>query len=218
MFLTEIYLACFSPVSSTARVKRSRLAGTDGEEYRKSQYRILDGWDMDLSWLAGTGASAIVSAMATPAWEWTRSRLARLFSPHDLGREEAESSRLSAFASELATTSERDVQNRLRGFLEARLGDDPSLMNDFAVVVKEICVKLDLQPPTEWTSYVNAPGSVVVMAGQNADVRVGQGHPREVHITWAAMTTQEAARKLETLDRFNAAMELASMDPASAAR
>jgi flagellar motility protein MotE (MotC chaperone) len=173
---------------------------------------------MDLGWLAGTGASAIVSAMATPAWEWTRSRLARLFSPNDLGREEAEGSRLSGFASELKTTSERDVQNRLCGFLEARLGDDPDLMNEFAILVKEICVKIDLQPPTEWTSYVNAPGSVVVMAGQNADVHVSQGHHREVRITWAAMTTQEAARKLETLDRFTAATELASMDPASAAR
>lgn len=172
---------------------------------------------MDLTWLADTGASMIVSAMATSTWEWTRSRLAGLFSPDDLGREEAVRVRLSGFAAELATTSERDVQNRLRGFLEARLSDDPNLMNDFAVVIKEICVKLDLQPPVELTSHINAPGSVVIMAGQNADVRIGQGL-QEVRITWAAMTTQEAARKLETLDRSSAVIELTGMDPAAAAR
>jgi hypothetical protein len=172
---------------------------------------------MDLTWLADAGASMIVSAMATPAWEWTRSRLARLFSPNDLGREEAVRLRLSSFAAELATTSERDVQNRLRGFLEARLSDDPNLMNDFTVVIKEICDKLDLQPPAELTSYVNAPGSVVIMAGQNANVRVSQGH-QDVRITWAAMTTQEAARKLETLDHSSAVIELTGMDPAAAAR
>src|SRR5262249_54700558 len=120
-------------------------------------------------------------------------------------------------AAELATTSERDVQNRLRGFLEARLSDDPNLMNDFAVVVKEICIKIDLQSSVELISHVNAPGSIVVMAGQNADVRVGQSFP-EVRITWAAMTTQEAARKLETLDHPSAVMELTGMDPAAAAR
>jgi|SRR5215470_14705142 len=172
---------------------------------------------MDLTWLADAGASTIVSAMATPAWEWTRSRLARLFAPQDPGREEVVGLRLSGFAAELATTSERDVQNRLRGFLEARLSDDPNLMNDFAVVVKEICIKIDLQPSVELISHVNAPGSIVVMAGQNADVRVGQSFP-EVRITWAAMTTQEAARKLETLDHPSAVMELTGMDPAAAAR
>jgi MgtE intracellular N domain len=172
---------------------------------------------MDLTWLADTGASAIVSAMATPAWEWTRSRLAHLFSPQDPGREEAVSMRLTGFAAELTTTSERDVQNRLRGFLEARLSDEPDLMDDFAVVVKEICVKLDLQPATELTSYVNSPGNVVVMAGRNANVRVSHSH-QEVHITWAALTTQEAARKLESLDRSTAVIELTGMDPAAAAR
>jgi len=172
---------------------------------------------IDLSWLADTGASMIVSAMASPTWEWARSRLARLLSPNDLGREDVVRVRLSGFAAELATTSERDVQNRLRGFLEARLSDDPGLMNEFAVVVNEICLKLDLQPPVELTSYVNAPGSIVVMAGQNADVRIGYG-PQETRITWAAMTTQEAARKLETLDRSSAVIELTGMDPAAAAR
>jgi vacuolar-type H+-ATPase subunit H len=172
---------------------------------------------MDLTWLADAGASTIVSAMATPAWDWTRLRLARLLAPQDSGREEAVRLRLSGFAAELATTSERDVQNRLRGFLEARLSDDPSLMNDFAVVVKEVCIKLDLQPPIELTSHVNAPGGVVIMAGQNADVRFGQGS-QEMRITWAAMTTQEAARKLETLDHSSAVIELTGMDPAAAAR
>lgn len=172
---------------------------------------------MDLSWLAATGASAIISAMASPTWGWTRSRLVRLFSPQDLGRQEAEGARLSGLAAELETTSERDVQNRLRGFLEARLSDDPDLMNEFAVVIKEICAKINLQPPTEWTSYVNAPGSVVVLAGQSADVHVGQDHHRAAHITWSTLTSHEAAQKLETLDRSEAVMELAGMDPTSAA-
>lgn len=174
---------------------------------------------MDLTWLATTGASAIVSAMATPAWEWTKTRLAHLYSSQDPSREEAESDRLSSFVTELATTSERDVQNQLRGYLMARLSDDTELMKDFSDLVQEICIRIDLEPPTNWTSYVHAaPGSVVVMAGHHTDVRVRQDQPHEQRIIWAAMTTQEAARKLETLDRFHAVAELAGMDPASAAR
>lgn len=173
---------------------------------------------MDLTWLATTGASAIVSAMVTPTWGWTRSRLARLFSSQDLDREEDESAVLTGFAEELKTAPERDVQNQLRGFLLARLKGDPDLMDDFAVLVKEICAEIGLQPPSEWTSYVNAPGSVWVVAGRDADINVGLGRPQRVHITWAALTAQEAARKLESLDRSDAVVELAGMDPASAAR
>jgi hypothetical protein len=172
---------------------------------------------MELTWLATTGASAIVSAMVTPAWEWARSRLAGLFS-REHGREEVESECLSSFAAELEKTTERDVQNQLRGFLLARLRDDPELMADFAGVVKEICDEIGLQPPTEWTSYVNAPTSVWVVAGRDADVSVGQVRTQGAYIAWAALTTQEAARKLEGLDHSDAVVELAGMDPASAAR
>jgi DNA-binding transcriptional regulator YhcF (GntR family) len=156
--------------------------------------------------------------MATPAWEWTKTRLTGLFSSQDPSGEEAESTRLASFVTELATTSERDVQNQLRGYLVARLGDDLDLMKDFSDLVQEICIKIDLEPPANWTSHVHAsPGSVVVM-GSRAGVSIRQEHPQQQRIIWAAMTTQEAARKLETLNRFQAVAELAGMDPASAAR
>jgi hypothetical protein len=165
---------------------------------------------MDPAWLATTGASAIVSAMVTEAWT-TRARpqLAQLFAGQDPKLEQAENERLEALAADL-TTSEHDVQNRLRGFLEARLSYDPALGDPFFVLVKQICAEIGLEPPTRWTT-INASESLVV-AG-DAHVRIEPDR-----IVWEAMTSQEAAHKLGTLERSHAVQELARMDPASAAR
>lgn len=49
------------------------------------------------------------------------------------------------------------MQNRLRGFLEARLSDAPDLKSEFDVVIQEIRERLDPEPPTGLASP-NASG------------------------------------------------------------
>jgi vacuolar-type H+-ATPase subunit H len=166
--------------------------------------------DLDLEWLASTGASAVVNAMAADAWTLLRSQLAQLFAGQDPKGKQAENELLEGYAADRATTSEHDVQNRLRGYLEARLSRDPTLGDPFFVLVKKICGDIGLEPPTNWTT-INASDSFVV-AG---DAHIHAGADR---IVWEAMTSQEAAHKLETLERSHAVQELARMDPVSAAR
>jgi MgtE intracellular N domain len=167
--------------------------------------------NMDPAWLARTGASAIVSVMVTNAWTSVRSRLAKLFARQDPNREQAENGRLEEFAAELTTRSERDVQNELRGFLVARLGDDQTLVEPFLALVKDICGEIGLGTPTHWTT-INAPGSYFV----EGDAYVESG--AEDRIVWEAMTSQDAAHKLETLEYSHAVRELARMEATSAAR
>jgi vacuolar-type H+-ATPase subunit H len=166
---------------------------------------------MDPAWLATTGASAFVTAMLTEAWTVARSQLAELFAGQDSKREQEENGRLEGFAEDLTKTSEHDVQNRLRGFLEARLSHDPALADPFFVLVKQTCAEIGLEPPTHWTT-INASDNSIVVAG-DAHVRIGSDR-----IVWEAMTSHEAAHKLGTLERSHAVQELARMDPASAAR
>lgn len=173
---------------------------------------------LDVTALASSGATAIISAMATDVWSWARSEVAKLFSRNDHGREQEESSRLDAFAGELSVVAERDMHNRLHGYLEARLGDDGPLRNEFLALVRKICAEVGLEPPIQRTmQHATASNSVVVQTvGGNAHVQVMSALPQVIR--WAAMTGPEAARKLEVMKLADAIEALADMEPALAAR
>jgi hypothetical protein len=172
---------------------------------------------MDVVSLASLGATAIISAVATEGWAWVRTEAARLLGRKDPGREQEEGERLDGFAVELSSVAERDVHNRLLGYLEARLSDDVALRADFLLLVRKICTEFGLDPPaTQSTQRVVATNSVVVQtSGGSAQVTLG--HHATV-VRWAAMTGPEAARKLEELELEDAVEALADMEPALAAR
>jgi Golgi phosphoprotein 3 GPP34 len=173
---------------------------------------------MDLASLAESGATAIISAVATDAWSWARTEVARLFARNDREREQEEIARFDSFAGELGTAAERDVHNRLRGYLEARLADDVSVRNDFFTMVRRLCIEAGLEPPSQSTiQHVHASNSFVVQtSGGPAHVQIVS--PPAPIIRWAAMTGAEAARKLEGMTLPDAVEALTDMEPALAAR
>jgi hypothetical protein len=173
---------------------------------------------MDVVTLAEAGASAIVSAMATDVWTGARSEISSLFGYEDQEKVNAENKRLDALAEELATSTERDVQNRLRGFLEARLADNPAIMSRFLELTEEIYGKLGIEPP----ALDAGAGPQQTAAG--GGVQSGQ-HTRAViqiaarsSVDWAAMPAPEAARRLEAMRLTHAVEALTEMDPAAAVR
>jgi Golgi phosphoprotein 3 GPP34 len=173
---------------------------------------------VDVAGLASSGATAIISAMATETWSWVRGEVARLFARRDSGREREEAARLDGFADDLSRAAERDVHNRLLGYLEARLSDEVALRNEFLGLVRRICTEVGLDPPTlRADQRVVATNSVVVQtAGGAAQVTVSPAPA--IVIRWAAMTGEEAARKLEQMDLVDAVEALTDMEPALAAR
>lgn len=172
----------------------------------------------DVNELAGSGATAIISAMASDAWSWARMAISQLLAHGDAARADEEDARLAGFANELGVTAERDVHNRLHGYLDARLSVDQGLREPFLVLVRKICTEVGIEPPTYRTvQHIEATNSVVVQTvGGNSHVHVVA--PAEPIIRWAAMTGPEAARKLEVLDLADAVEALADMEPALAAR
>jgi len=172
---------------------------------------------MDVTALAESGATAVITAMASEAWAWTRGELARLLTGSDRAREADEIARLDGYAGDLTTMAERDVYNRVHGYLEARLSDDVTLRDDFFSLVRKICVEVGLEPPTSAVvqQITTNNGMVVNLAG-NAQVHVGT--PSSTLINWTAMPAPEAARLLEKMDIPAAVEALTNMEPGAAAR
>jgi flagellar motility protein MotE (MotC chaperone) len=171
---------------------------------------------MDVSGLAGFGATAIISAIASDAWTWMREEIVRVLAREEIRAVEVQG-RLETFAADLSSSAERDVHNRLQGYLEAKLGDDPDLYDDFFALIRKISVELRLDPPALTVQGVVASNSVVVQTlGGAATVHVNQ--PLRPVIRWLTMTGPEAARKLESMDLLDAVEALADMEPALAAR
>jgi DNA-binding transcriptional ArsR family regulator len=174
---------------------------------------------MNVVTLAEAGASAIVSAMATDVWTWARSEVSDLFGHADQKRVDAENERLDALVAELVTSTERDVHNRLWGFLEARLADNPALVDKFLELTEQIYGKLDIEPPAlndDTGQQLNAAGWFVVQSGRDTR-RYTQGTAHSP-VNWAAMTGPAAARRLEAMRLGDAVEALAHMDPAAAVR
>ncbi|MFG2040427.1 hypothetical protein [Dactylosporangium sp. NPDC048998] len=170
---------------------------------------------VEIGALAGSAATAIISAMAGDAWSWVRAELSKLLARSDKAREREEIARLDTFRAELATVAERDVHNRLHGYIEARLGDDTALRDPLFALIQKIYIEVGIDPPDVLTAQqANASNSVVVQAGGDANVVVSAPHV----INFTAMTGQEAARRLEAMSLDDARAALANMDPALAAR
>jgi hypothetical protein len=172
---------------------------------------------VDVSALAGAGATAILAAMATDAWLWARAEVSKLLGRNNGAREREEIARLDGFADDLSAAAERDVHNRLHGYLEARLGDDAYLREQFLTLIQKICVEVGIEPGQLTAQLVNASNSIVVQtAGGNAHVQVVSAVAPVVR--WAAMTGPEAARRIESMSAAAAIEALAEMEPALAAR
>jgi hypothetical protein len=170
---------------------------------------------VDVAALASSGATAIISAMATDAWTRVRFEVARLLAP-DGARAPEVRGRLDNFVGDLSSTAERDVHNRLQGYLEAKLGDDPQMFDEFVDLIRRISAELHLEVPTQTVHGIIANSVVVQTAGGSTTVQIG--HPEVPVVRWLAMTGPEAARKLEALDLIDAVEALANMEPSLAAR
>jgi Golgi phosphoprotein 3 GPP34/MgtE-like protein len=170
---------------------------------------------MDVSPLAASGATAIISAMASDAWTWVKTEVARRLARNDDACAREETSRLEAFAGELSTATERDVKNRLHGYLEARLGEDAVLQNDFLALIREISVKIGV-PASQTLNHVTATNSTIVQAS-GGSVQLNVNLPQPV-IRWMAMPAAEAARMLEEMELPEALNAITAMEPVLAAR
>lgn len=102
-----------------------------------------------LAALAGAGATALVGAMATDAWQVTRNGFARLFGRGDSGREELAERRLDDAAAALARASDGEHDRvRLemlpawRTRLEDLLEEDPQAAPDLEVLTEQIRAQL----------------------------------------------------------------------------
>jgi hypothetical protein len=173
---------------------------------------------MDIVTLAKAGASAMVAAMATEVWTWARTEMSSLFGYGDRSKVAAENERLDALVGELATSTERDVHNRLWGFLEARLADNPAIMDRFLELTEQIYGKLGIEPPAlndGAGQQLSASGSVGVQSGRHTHAYMVTA-PSSVN--WTTMTGPEAARRLEAMGLTQAVEALTEMDPAAAVR
>jgi hypothetical protein len=126
--------------------------------------------------LAQTGATVIVTAMATDTWVQIRTRIARLFAKGDTDRERAEAQQLEEIRLILTASpagkredAERDLCSELRGVLKERLRNDPQLSIQFASLVAEVREDLSsIRNKTTFQQKASADnGSTVYQAGRD---------------------------------------------------
>ena len=145
-------------------------------EWRSIQNLLteLQGGDMDADWLlqlATSGATTLVGAAATTAWEEARSGFARLFGRGEKKREEIAAVRLDALAAEVeqAESSERDaVRQRLLPVWQTRLADlleeDPAVTGVLRSLRDELLVRLP-KAQQQWVQNITADAVGAIAQG-----------------------------------------------------
>ncbi|MFC9689060.1 hypothetical protein ACFTSF_11010 [Kribbella sp. NPDC056951] len=127
---------------------------------------------MDFGELAQTGATALVTAMATGAWEQLKDRVVRLFGRDDSDEEQAVALELEHALTTIRSAADPqaklDVQAELRGQLRQRLRTDPAFAADFQVLVDEINRRLpQTDRPTVRQKGTADRGGTVIQAGRD---------------------------------------------------
>ncbi|MET7831715.1 hypothetical protein ABZS44_02665 [Micromonospora sediminicola] len=130
---------------------------------------------MDLTELAQVGATSVVAAMTTDAWEHVRLRLAGLLGGGNNGRQEEAASELRQSRERLVGSDENEgtaagVEAELRGQFRERLRNDPTFAAEFSVLVEEI--QRQVPKPTHSAVRqhgVATRGGTVIQAGRDVN-------------------------------------------------
>ncbi|MEV8379185.1 hypothetical protein AB0P21_40995 [Kribbella sp. NPDC056861] len=94
---------------------------------------------MDIGELARAGATTVVTAMSTGAWEVLRARIARLFGRESENQELELTADLDRARQQVIQNPDQNavVEAELRGHLKQLLRTYPQLTDDFAILVAE---------------------------------------------------------------------------------
>lgn len=123
--------------------------------------------------LIAAAAAAIVGAMATDAWGWTKAGVARLVGRGDAGREESAERRLEEARAELdklSGTEREQARARVEGAWQARLADLVEEDPGTAQQVREFLVELQRRAPAAGPMFQQATAS-----GNAQQAVLGQG-------------------------------------------
>ena len=128
---------------------------------------------LDLNALAQSGATAIVTAMATGAWTQVRTRISRLFGDGDPADEQDLADELDEASTRLAgddsTERAREVEAEVRGALRARLRHNPDLVAAFEALLADLGTAVPAAQPGTVVQRARADrGGIVVQAGRDA--------------------------------------------------
>jgi len=121
-----------------------------------------------LAALAAAGGTAVVGAMATDAWQATRSGVARVLSRGGSPRQEVIEAQLDEDAGVLERAGEADrdqVRQELLPVWRRRLADYLQQHPDAAEELRELVDQVQGQLPTSQQAWVN---NVTVQAGRDA--------------------------------------------------
>jgi hypothetical protein len=131
---------------------------------------------LDVGTLAETGATALVTAMATDAWTQVRVRVARLLGRGDAERERAALDELdetyAALEVAIGDDESRDVQVELRALLRARLRSDQELAVQFLALIEDVREQLgqSTQPVVLTQRAAANQGGTVIQSGRDSIV------------------------------------------------
>ncbi|MFS8477990.1 MAG: hypothetical protein FWJ93_03290 [Micromonosporaceae bacterium] len=132
-----------------------------------------------LATLAMTGATTLVAAMATSAWDFARSRVAALLGRHGDGDVEA---RLQRSADRVSAASEpetvrREQVTRWRDDLVDVLREHPDAQDELRALIAELRTRIP-QPAQQWMQQVtaHAGGSAFGALGPGSSVHVHYHH------------------------------------------
>lgn len=142
-----------------------------------------------LSALAGAGATALVGAVATDAWDVTKNRFARMLGRGDKSRELAVAERLEVTRAQVTEAGPQAQQVRLRQEaewtvrLETVLAEHPHLADELSALVAEIGPgggsRSEGSVVQHANAYDNAQQSVVGHGTMNVTFGPsGQAHPK----------------------------------------
>jgi hypothetical protein len=135
----------------------------------------------DVTALAQSGASILVTAMTTELWTQVRGRVGRLFGRQDAVAEQQALAELDEMRTSIDEAPDadtaRDAAVELRGSLKTRLRNDPELAAAFAELVAELREQLaGTAPPAAVQQTARADrGSQVFQAGR--DILGNPGRP-----------------------------------------
>lgn len=121
--------------------------------------------------LASSGATTLVGAAATDAWQYAKAGFVRLFGRGDDEREAVARRRLDALAAEIEREPEEQRSERRQELLPAwqtRLGDLLEEDGDTAVPLRTLLEELQQRLPAaqlQWVQHITASGSGSVAQG-----------------------------------------------------
>ncbi|MEU6864981.1 hypothetical protein ABZ924_17140 [Streptomyces sp. NPDC046876] len=138
-----------------------------------------------LEMLAAAGGTALVGAVATDAWQTTRSGFTRLLGRGNPQAEQTTAGRLDRAAAEVSRASgpqelesvRRDLQAEWRGRLKDLLEEQPELAAELRELIARVEAELPASQQT-WVQNNTAYGGGIQNITQSGDIIVGDATRR----------------------------------------